>query len=148
MLKTEANPEGTPLAVFDKMREDLAADRAQFYADLSERFYGANRDGARVSEGVRRSFWLWSMEAGLKGSYDCIRAFSETDLTKDLMGIDVPVLIAHGDDDQIVPIAAAALKSVELVPGATLQVYPGASHGLHGAYEHAFNQDLMDFIRS
>jgi non-heme chloroperoxidase len=148
MLRTGANPEGTPIEVFDRMRQDLVADRAQFYAELSGPFYGANREGARVSEGLRRAFWRLSMEAGLKGAYECIRAFSETDLTEDLRGIDVPVLIVHGDDDQIVPIGAAALKSVELVPEATLKIHPGAPHGLHGDYEHAFNQDLMSFIRS
>jgi non-heme chloroperoxidase len=148
MLRTEANPEGTPIQVFDQMRKDLSADRAQFYAELSGPFYGANREGAQVSEGLRRAFWRLSMEAGLKGAYDCIRAFSETDLTEDLRGIDVPVLIVHGGDDQIVPIGAAALKSVELVSDATLKVYPDASHGLHGDYEQAFNEDLLSFIRS
>jgi non-heme chloroperoxidase len=148
MLRTDANPEGTPIEVFDQMRSDLTADRAQFYADLSGPFYGANRPDADVSEGLRRAFWRTSMEAGLKGAYDCIRAFSETDLTVDLKRIDVPVLIVHGGDDQIVPIGAAALKSVELVANATLKVYPDAPHGLHGDYERAFNDDLMRFIGS
>ncbi|NUK00114.1 alpha/beta hydrolase [Streptomyces lunaelactis] len=147
MLKTDANPEGLPIEVFDGIREGVRADRSQFYKDLSESFYGANRPGSAVSQGTRDSFWLWSMQVGLKAAYDCVEQFSETDFTEDLKRFDVPTFIAHGDDDQIVPIVAAANKSVELVKDATLKVYPGAPHGLNGAYEEAFNQDLLDFIR-
>ncbi|GLZ43459.1 alpha/beta hydrolase [Actinokineospora sp. NBRC 105648] len=147
MLKTEANTDGVPREVFDGIRAGVANDRSQFYWDLSESFYGFNREGAAVSEGVRRAFWAWSLQAGLKQAYDCIEQFSETDFTEDLKRIDVPTLIAHGDDDQIVPIHNAALKSAELVPNNTLKVYPGAPHGLVGDYEKAFNADLLDFIR-
>ncbi|AVZ71526.1 alpha/beta hydrolase [Streptomyces lunaelactis] len=147
MLKTDANPEGLPIEVFDGIREGVRADRSQFYKDLSESFYGANRPGSAVSQGMRDSFWLWSMQVGLKAAYDCVEQFSETDFTEDLKRFDVPTFIAHGDDDQIVPIVAAANKSVELVKDATLKVYPGAPHGLNGAYEEAFNRDLLDFIR-
>jgi non-heme chloroperoxidase len=148
MLKTDANPEGTPIDAFDGIRAGVEADRSQFYWDLSEAFFGFNRPGAAVSEGMRRSFWLWSMQVGVKGAYDCIKQFSETDFTEDLARIDVPTLVAHGDDDQIVPIGAAALKTAELVKDATLKVYPGAPHGLVGEYEKAFNADLLDFIKS
>ena len=150
MLKTSANPEGQPLDVFDGLRASLTADRSQFYQDLSEPFYGANRDGSTVSQGLRDSFWLLSMTVGEKGAYDCIKAFSETDTTEDLKKFDVPTLIIHGDDDQIVPIAAAALKSAKIVPNATLKVYPGAPHGLAQttAYKDTFNNDLLDFIKS
>ncbi|NGO09459.1 alpha/beta hydrolase [Streptomyces sp. HC44] len=148
MLKTETNPEGTPLEAFDGIRAGVASDRSQFYWDLSEAFYGFNRPGATESEGLRRAFWMWSMQVGLKGAYDCIKQFSEQDFTEDLRGIDVPMLIAHGDDDQIVPIAAAAHKAAQLVKDATLKVYPGAPHGLVGEFEQAFNADLLDFIRS
>ncbi|MCA1674950.1 MAG: alpha/beta hydrolase [Actinobacteria bacterium] len=148
MLKTDANPEGTPLEVFDDIRAGVAADRAQFYQDLSGPFYGANREGSTVSQGVRDAFWLMSMQVGLKGALDCIRAFSETDFTHDLQRIDVPTLIAHGDDDQIVPIAASARRSAELVKDSTLKVYPGAPHGLVGAFEQDFNNDLLTFITS
>ena len=150
MLKTSANPEGQPLEVFDGLRASLAADRSQFYQDLSGPFYGANRDGSTVSQGLRDSFWLLSMTVGEKGAYDCIKAFSETDTTEDLKKFDVPTLIIHGDDDQIVPIAAAALKSAKIVPNATLKVYPGAPHGLAQttAYKDTFNNDLLEFIKS
>jgi non-heme chloroperoxidase len=150
MLKADANPEGLPIEVFDDIRAGLAADRSQFYKDLSESFYGANREGSAVSPGVRDAFWLWSMQVGLKGAYDCIKAFSETDFTEDLQRFDIPTLIAHGDDDQIVPIVAAAPKSAQLVKDATLKVYPGAPHGLTavGPYEDDFNADLMAFITS
>jgi non-heme chloroperoxidase len=148
MLKTEANPEGLPIEAFDEIRAGVTADRSQFYADLSAPFYGANRDGSTVSDGVRQAFWRWCMQAGHKGALDCIKAFSETDLTDDLKSIDVPVLVAHGDDDQIVPIQAAALKSVGLLRNGTLKVYPGAPHGLSGQHEQDFNQDLLDFIKA
>jgi non-heme chloroperoxidase len=150
MLKTEANPNGTPIEAFDAIRGGVSGDRSQFYKDLSEPFYGANRPGAQVSEGVREAFWLWSMQVGLKGAYDCIKAFSETDLTQDLQRIDVPTLIVHGDDDQIVPIDASARRAVELVKDATLKVYPGASHGLAqvAPTKDQFNADLLDFLRT
>jgi non-heme chloroperoxidase len=148
MLKTPANPEGTPIEAFDAIRAGMAGDRSQFYQDLSEPFYGANRPGAQVSQGVRDSFWLWSMQVGLKGAYDCVKAFSETDLTEDLKRIDVPTLIIHGDDDQIVPIGASAMKSSKLVKDATLKVYPGAPHGLFATHKDQFNADLLDFIRA
>ena len=150
MLKTDANPGGTPIEAFDALRTGLRADRSQFYQDLSAPFYGANRPGAAVSQGVREAFWLMSMQVGLKGAYDCIKVFSETDLTEDLRKFDVPTLILHGDDDQIVPIGAAALQSSKLVKGATLKVYPGAPHGLAmlSTYKDQFNADLLAFIRS
>ncbi|CAM5508664.1 alpha/beta fold hydrolase [Streptomyces xanthochromogenes] len=148
MLKTENNPEGTPIEAFDDIRAGVAADRSQFYYDLSEAFYGFNRPGAAVSEGKRREFWLQSMQVGLNAALDCVKAFSETDFTEDLKKIDIPVLLAHGDDDQIVPIAAAAQKSIKLLSQGTLKVYPGAPHGLVGAYESAFTADLVNFISS
>ena len=150
MLKTPSNPEGTPIEAFDGIRAGSLADRSQFYQDLSAPFFGANRPGAKVSQGLRDSFWLLSMTVGEKGAYDCIRAFSETDTTEDLKKFDVPTLIIHGDDDQIVPIAAAALKSAKIIPNATLKVYPGAPHGLAQttAYKDTFNNDLLDFIKS
>ncbi|MGI5244768.1 alpha/beta fold hydrolase [Dactylosporangium sp. CA-139066] len=147
MLKTEANPEGSPRSVFDRIRAGLAADRSQYYRDLSLPFYGANRPGSTVSQGKRDEFWLQSMAAGLKAAYDCVREFSEVDFTEDLKRIDIPVFVGHGDDDQIVPIQAAALKTVQLLKDATLKVYPGASHGIVGAYEAAFNADLLTFVR-
>jgi non-heme chloroperoxidase len=148
MLKTDANPKGTPIEAFDAIRQGVAGDRSQFYQDLSAPFYGANRSGSTVSQGVRDSFWLWSMQVGLKGAYDCVKAFSETDLTEDLKRIDVPTLIIHGDDDQIVPIDASARRSVELVGDATLKVYPGAPHGLFATHKEQFNADLLDFLRT
>ena len=146
MLKTDANPEGLPMSAFDELRAGLAADRSQFYKDLSAPFYGANRPGSKVSQGKRDEFWLQSMTVGVKGALDCIAAFSETDTTEDLKLIDVPTLILHGDDDQIVPYADAALKSAKLVAGATLKIYPGAPHGLTGAHEEEFNADLLAFL--
>jgi non-heme chloroperoxidase len=151
MLKTDANPNGTPIEAFDEIRAGVNGDRSQFYKDLSEPFYGANREGSTVSQGVRDSFWLMSMQVGLKGAYDCIKQFSETDFTEDLQNIDVPTLIAHGDDDQIVPIGASAELSSKLVADATLKVYPGAPHGLAqlaGTFKEDFNADLLDFIGS
>jgi len=146
MLQTDGNPLGLPMSAFDAIRAGVSADRSQYYQDLSAAFYGASRPGSTVSQGKRDEFWLQSMTVGIKSAYDCIAAFSETDLTEDLRAIDVPTLIAHGDDDQIVPIAAAALRSVELVPGATLKVYPGAPHGLTGDHEREFNADLLAFL--
>ena len=146
MLQTDANPEGLPMSVFDDLRAGVAGDRSAFYQDLSAPFYGANRPGSTVSQGKREEFWLQSMTVGIKSAYDCIKAFSETDTTEDLKAIDVPTLIAHGDDDQIVPMVAAAQKSIELVQDATLKIYPGAPHGLTGAHEQEFNADLLAFL--
>jgi non-heme chloroperoxidase len=148
MLKTQANPEGTPLKAFDDIRMGVATDRSQFYKDLSIAFFGANRPGANVSQGILDHFWLQSMQAGIKPAYDCVKAFSETDLTMDLQAIDVPTLIIHGDDDQIVPIQASALKAAKLVPNAQLKVYRGAPHGLFATMQDAFNADLLAFLRS
>jgi non-heme chloroperoxidase len=148
MLKTPNNPDGLPMEVFDEIRNGLITDRSQFYEDLSANFYGANREGSQVSQGVRDMFWMWSMQVGLKGAYDCVKAFSETDLTEDLGRIDVPTLIVHGDDDQIVPFVAAGKKSVELVKGAQLKVYNGAPHGLMAVapFKDRFNTELLEFI--
>ncbi|MGW3248354.1 alpha/beta fold hydrolase [Streptomyces sp. NPDC001070] len=150
MLKTEANPEGLPIEVFDEIREGVETDRSQFYKDLSAAFYGANRDGSTVTQGIRDEFWLWSMTVGIKGAYDCIKAFSETDTTEDLKKVDVPTLIVHGDDDQIVPIVAAGDKSSKLVKDAIYKVYPGAPHGLAMVpkFAETFNRDLLEFARS
>jgi non-heme chloroperoxidase len=148
MLKTTKNPEGLPIDVFDGLRAGLLADRSQFYADLSAPFYGANRPGSKVSQGLRDQFWQQSMTVGIKGAYDCIKAFSETDLTMDLEAIDVPTLIIHGDDDQIVPIDDAARKSAKIVKGAQLKVYPGAPHGLTSTMKEKFHGDLLAFLKS
>jgi non-heme chloroperoxidase len=147
MLKSAANPEGTPIEAFDQIRAAVQADRSQFWKDLSMAFYGYNRPGAKVSEGVRESFWLQGMLAGFPASYFCIKAFSETDMTEDLKKFDVPTLILHGDDDQIVPIGAAAMKSSKLVPKATLKVYPGAPHGMCTTLKDKVNADLLAFIK-
>lgn len=147
MLKTDANPNGIPIEVFDSFRASIAHDRSQFYKDVSELFYGANRSGAKVSQGLREQFWLWSMQVGLKGANDCIKAFSETDFTEDLKKIDVPTLIIHGDDDQIVPIGISALISSKLVKNATLKVYPGAPHGLTFTHKEQLNSDLVSFLK-
>jgi non-heme chloroperoxidase len=148
MLNTEANPEGLPRSAFDELRKATLANRSQFFRDLAMPFYGYNRKGAKASEGIIESFWLQSMLAGIKPVYDCIEAFSATDLTQDLKTIDVPTLIIHGDDDQIVPIAAAALKSSKLIPGATLKVYKGAPHGIATTHAEQFNDDVLRFIQS
>ncbi|WAL64860.1 alpha/beta hydrolase [Amycolatopsis cynarae] len=149
MLQSDSNPEGTPLSAFDDIRAGVAGDRSQFYKDLSVPFYGANREGSNISEGTREFFWLLSMQAGLKAAYDCIHEFSESDFHDDLARIDVPTLVVHGDDDQIVPIAAAALKTAKLVKDATLKVYEGGPHGIVGSsFEARFNADLLDFIKS
>ncbi len=148
MLKTAANPAGLPIEVFDQLRANVVADRSQFWRDLSLPFYGYNRPGAKISEGVRESFWLQSMMAGFPASYFCIKAFSETDLTEDLKKIDVPTLILHGDDDQIVPIGAAALLSSKLVKNATLKVYKGAPHGMCTTLKDEVNADLLAFLES
>lgn len=148
MLKTASNPEGLPMEVFDNIRAGVIGDRSQFYKDLSVPFYGANQPDAKVSQGVLDTFWLWSMQVGLKPAFDCVKAFSETDQTEDLKRFDVPTLIIHGDDDQIVPIHDSALLSAKLIKDATLKVYPGASHGLMSTHKEQFNSDLLSFIRS
>jgi non-heme chloroperoxidase len=148
MLKTDANPEGLPIEAFDAIRDGLSKDRSEFYRELSAPFYGANRPGSTVSQGLRDQFWLQSMQVGIKAAYDCVKAFSETDLTMDLQAIDVPTLIIHGDDDQIVPIGASAMKSSKIVKGAQLKVYPGAPHGLTSTLKGQFNADLLAFLKS
>jgi non-heme chloroperoxidase len=147
MLKTAANPGGTAIEAFDAIRTGLAADRSQFYRDLSASFYGANRSGSSVSQGVRDAFWLMSMQVGFKAAYDCVKAFSETDLTDDLKKIDVPTLIIQGDDDQIVPIDDSGRLSVKIVEDAELNVYPGAPHGLFQTNKEQFNGDLLTFVK-
>jgi non-heme chloroperoxidase len=147
MLKTAANPDGLPIKKFDEIRAGCRADRSQFYKDLaSGPFFGANRPGARVSQGMIDSFWLQGMQAGARNTFDCIKAFSETDFTEDLKKFDVPTLIVHGDDDQIVPIGAAALSSAKLVRNAILKVYPGAPHGLTDTHKDRLNTDLLAFL--
>jgi len=148
MLKTVANSGGLPIKAFDDIRAGVLADRSQFFKDLaSGPFFGANRPGAKVSQGMIDSFWLQGMQAGHKNTFDCIKAFSETDFTEDLKKFDVPTLIIHGDDDQIVPIGAAALRSSKLVRNATLKVYPGAPHGLVDTHKDKLNNDLLEFIK-
>jgi non-heme chloroperoxidase len=148
MVKSASNPKGTPMEAFDGIRAAVLADRSQFWKDLSMPFYGYNRPGAKISEGVRESFWLQGMMAGMPACYFCIKAFSETDMTEDLKKIDVPALLIHGDDDQIVPIADAAELSVKLISHATLKVYPGAPHGLCTTMKDKVNADLLEFIKS
>jgi non-heme chloroperoxidase len=148
MLKSASNPAGTPMEAFDGIRAGVLADRSQFWKDLSLPFYGYNRAGAKISEGVRESFWLQGMMAGMPASYFCVKAFSETDMTEDLKKFDVPTLILHGDDDQIVPIAAAALLSAKLVKGAQLKIYPGAPHGMCTTLKDQVSTDLLAFLKS
>jgi non-heme chloroperoxidase len=148
MLKTPANPGGAPLSLFDDIRSGLLKDRSQYYRELSAPFYGANRQGSAVSEGLRDQFWLMSMQCGLKAAYDCAKQFSEVDFTADLQKIEVPTLIVHGDDDQIVPIGAAALMSAKIVKRPTLKVYPRAPHGLPQTHKDHFNEDLLGFVKS
>jgi non-heme chloroperoxidase len=148
MLKTAANPGGLPIEAFDQIRAGVLNDRSQFFKDLSAPFYGANRPGAKVSQGLRDSFWLQGMLAGHKAVFDCIKAFSETDFTEDLKRFDVPTLILHGDDDQIVPIGASSLLSSKLVKGATLKVIPGAPHGMCSTLKDQINADLLAFLRA
>jgi non-heme chloroperoxidase len=147
MLKTAANPGGLPMEVFDGIRQDSIADRSQFYKDLaSGPFFGANRAGAKVSQGMMDSFWLQGMRAGHKNTFDCIKAFSETDFTEDLKMFDVPTLIVHGDDDQVVPIGASAHSAAKLVKNATLKIYAGAPHGLVDTHKEQLNADLLAFL--
>jgi non-heme chloroperoxidase len=148
MLKSTANPGGLPMEVFDQIRAGILADRSQLWRDMSAPFYGANRPGAKVSQGLRDSFWLQGMLAGHKAVYDCVKAFSETDFTEDLKKIDVPTLIMHGDDDQIVPFADAAPLSSKLVKGSVLKVYPGKPHGMCSTNKDEINADLLAFITS
>src|ERR1041384_528594 len=147
ILKTEANPGGLPIEVFDQLRAGVQADRSQFFKDLSEPFYGFNRPGAKVSQGLRDSFWLQGMLCGYPAAYECIKAFSETDLTDALKKIDVPTFIMHGDDDQIVPIGASALLSSKIVKNATLKVYPGFPHGMCSTHKDVINADLLAFLK-
>jgi len=147
MVKTDKNPGGTPISVFDDLRVQLASNRAQFYKDITMPFYGYNRPGVKISEGVREHWWLQGMMGGVMAHYDCIKAFSETDFTEDLKKFDVPTLILHGDDDQIVPIGAAALMSAKLVKNATLKVYPGFPHGMPTTQADQINADLLAFVQ-
>jgi non-heme chloroperoxidase len=148
MLKTPANPEGLSMEVFDSLRKGVADDRSQFYKDLAVQFYGANRPGAKVSQGILDQFWLWSMQAGLKNAYESIKAFSETDFTEDLKKFDIPTLVMHGEDDQIVPVHDSARKSAKLIKGAKEIYYPGKPHGLTATYQDQVNADLLNFIAS
>ena len=148
MVKSETNPGGLPMTVFDEIRANVLADRSKFWKDLAMAFYGFNRPGAKVSEGLRESFWLQGMMCGLPGAYFCIKAFSETDLTEDLKKIDVPVLILHGDADQIVPIDDSARLSAKIVRSATLKVYPGAPHGMCSTHKDQVNEDLLAFFKA
>jgi len=147
MVKTENNPLGAPIAVFDDLRAQYLSNRPQFYKDITLPFYGYNRPGAKISEGIREKWWLQGMMGGMKAGYDCIKAFSETDFTEDLKKFDVPTLVMHGDDDQIVPIAASALQSAKLVKGATLKVYPGFPHGMPTTHADVINADLLAFFQ-
>src|ERR1700719_2074481 len=146
MLKTDKNPTGTPVSAFDELRAALAANRAQFYKEITLPFYGYNRPGAKISEGIREHWWLQGMMGGVKAHYDCIKVFSETDFTEDLKKIDIPVLVMHGDDDQIVPIGAAGLMSAKILKKATLKVYPGFPHGMPATNADQINTDLLAFF--
>ncbi len=148
MLKSEANPDGLPIDTFNNMRTDIVKDRSQFYKDLATPFYGANRAGAKVSQGILDQFWLWSMQAGLKNAYESIKAFSETDFSEDLKKIDVPTLVMHGEDDQIVPVKNSAVKSARLIRGAKEIYYPGAPHGITATHQARVNADLLTFLRT
>ena len=147
MLKTAKNPDGVPIEAFDQIRAGVKGDRSQFYKDLSAPFYGANRPGSTVSQGVRDAFWLLSMQAGFPAAYECIKAFSESEFSDDLRKFDVPTLVIHGDDDQIVPINVGGLRSVKMIRNATLKVYKGAPHGLMTTHKEQFNADLLEFAR-
>jgi non-heme chloroperoxidase len=148
MLQTPANPEGLPMQVFDGIRAGLAKNPSQFYKDLALMFYGANRPGAKVSQGTLDQFWLWSMQAGLKNAYESIKAFSETDFTEDLKKFDVPTLVLHGEDDQIVPVKNSAVKSARMIKGAKDVYYPGAPHGITATHSDQVNTELLKFLRS
>ncbi|MFL6438894.1 MAG: alpha/beta fold hydrolase [Terriglobales bacterium] len=146
MVKSASNPEGLPIEAFDDLRTRFTNDRSQFYKDLAVQFYGANRPEAKVSQGILDQFWLWSMQAGLKNAYESIKAFSETDFTEDLKKMDVPTLVMHGEDDQIVPVNDSAKKSARLIKGAKEIYYPGAPHGLTATHQHQVNADLLNFL--
>jgi non-heme chloroperoxidase len=148
MVKSSSNPEGLPIEVFNELRSSLTKDRSQFYKDLAVMFYGANRSGAKVSQGTLDQFWLWSMQAGLKNAYDSIKAFSETDFTDDLKKFDVPTLVMHGEDDQIVPVKDSAKKSARLIKGAEEIYYPHTPHGLTATHQDEVNADLLKFLKS
>jgi non-heme chloroperoxidase len=148
MLKTPANPEGLPMEVFDGIRAGVAGDRSQYYKDLAIAFYGANRPGAKVSQGMLHQFWLWSMQAGAKNAYECIKAFSETDFSEDLKKFDIPTLVLHGEDDQIVPVKDSAVKSARMIKGAKDIYYPGAPHGITATHQDQINADLLAFLRA
>jgi non-heme chloroperoxidase len=147
MLKSDANQAGLPMSAFDAIRQGLVKDKAQFYKDLAFPFYGANRPESKVSQGLRDQFWLQSMQAGFKAAYDCVKEFSESDFNKDLSEVDIPVLVLHGDDDQIVPIADSALLSAKLLKHSTLKIYQGAPHGLTATHRDQFNADLLAFVK-
>jgi non-heme chloroperoxidase len=147
MLKTAENPEGLPIEVFDDLRASLIKDRSQTYKDFAASFYGANRSGANVSQGILDQFWSWSMQSGLKNAYESIKAFSETDFTEDLKKFDVPTLVLHGEDDQIVPVKNSARKSAQLIKGAKDVYYPGAPHGITATHQHQINAELLSFIK-
>jgi len=147
MVKSSTNPEGLPIEVFDQIRAGVAGDRSQYYRDLAIQFYGANRPGAKVSQGILDQFWLWSMQAGVRGAYDSVKAFSETDFTEDLKKFDVPTLVMHGEDDQIVPVKDSAKKSAQLIKGALEIYYPGLPHGLTATHADIVNRDLLAFIK-
>ena len=147
MLKSATNPEGLPIEVFDGLRAGVAGDRSQFYKDLALQFYGANRAGAKVSQGTLDQFWLWSMQAGAKHAYESVKAFSETDFTEDLKKFDIPTLVLHGEDDQIVPVKDSARKSARLIKGAKEIYYPGAPHGLTATHQDQVNAELLAFIK-
>lgn len=148
MVKTAANPEGLPIEVFDDLRARISNDRSQFYKDLAVQFYGANRPGNKVSQGLLDQFWLWSMQAGLKNAYESIKAFSETDFTEDLKKFDVPTLVLHGEDDQIVPVRDSAMKSARMIKGAKDVYYPGAPHGITATHQDQVNSELLAFLRA
>jgi non-heme chloroperoxidase len=147
MLKTEANPEGLPIELFDDIRASLMKDRSQAYRDFAVPFYGANRPGAKVSQGILDQFWSWSMQSGLKNAYESVKAFGETDFTEDLKKFDVPTLVLHGEDDQVVPVKNSAKKSAQLIMGATEIYYPGAPHGITATHQDQINADLLTFIK-
>ncbi|HLN98876.1 MAG TPA: alpha/beta hydrolase [Pyrinomonadaceae bacterium] len=147
MLKTDANPEGLPIELFDGIRASLMKDRSQTYRDFAIPFYGANRPGAKVSQGILDQFWAWSMQSGLKNAYESVKAFSETDFTEDLKKFDVPTLVLHGEDDQVVPVKNSAVKSAQLIKGAKDIYYPGAPHGITATHQDQINADLLAFIK-
>jgi len=147
MLKSDGNPDGLPLTVFDGIRTGVAENRSQFYLDLSLPFFGYNRPGAKISEGIRENFWYQGLQGGIKGQYDCVKAFSETDFTQDLKRIDVPTLVMHGDDDQVVPFADTGARTAKIVKNAKLKVYPGFPHGMPISHADVINPDLLAFIK-